>query len=160
MESILKFISVFLMGFLTCLIITLAYYDVEKPLRIGEVSLISPSESPGDWIKEENIHIYENAVVIDINNPSLSRYAPTGSMRPLLDIGSNGIRIVPENPAQIQVGDIITFEQNEELVIHRVIEKGNDQEGAYFITKGDKNNVTDGKIRFQDIKYVTIGILY
>lgn len=160
MGNIFNFVLVFLMGFLACLIVTLAYSNVEMPLRIGEVSIISLSNSPGDWIKEENIHIYENAVVIDIQDSSLSRYAPTGSMKPVLDAGSNGIRIVPENPGQIQVGDIITFEYNNELIIHRVIEKGVDEQGAYFITKGDNNNVTDGKIRFKDIKYVTIAVLY
>jgi signal peptidase I len=160
MKDILKFVLIFLMGFLSCLTVVLVFYDAEKPLRIGEVSLVSPAQSPGNWIKEENIHIYENAVVIDIEGASLSRYAPTGSMKPILDIGSNGIRIVPENPSQISIGDIITFQQNSELVVHRVIDKGADEQGAYFITKGDKNNVTDGRIRFKDIKYVTIAIIY
>ncbi len=160
MKHILKFTLIFSIGFLTCLALTLAFYDVEKPLRIGELSFIPPSEGPGDWVKEENIHVYENAIVIDIEGASLSRYAPTGSMKPLIDAGSNGIRIIPTNQEQINVGDIITFEKNNELIVHRVIEKGADEQGAYFITKGDKNNVTDGKIRFKDIKYVTIAIIY
>ena len=143
-----------------CLLITFVYNDVEMPLRIGEVSIVEPSVSPGDWIKEEQIAIYENAIVIDIEGASLSRYAATGSMKPVLDAESNGIRIVPENEEQVEVGDIVTFEKNGELIIHRIIEKGIDEQGTYFITKGDKNNVTDGKIRFKDIKYVTIAIIY
>lgn len=160
MKHIFAVILAFLLGFFLCMVLTFVYKDIEQPIRIGEVSIVNPPNSPGDWIKESQISIYENAVVLNIEGASLSRYAATGSMRPALDIGSNGIRIVPENPAQIKVGDIITFEKNGELIVHRVIEKGVDEEGAYFITKGDNNNVTDGKIRFEDIKYVTIAILY
>jgi len=160
MKDIFGIILVFLLGFFTCMMLTFIYKDIEQPIRIGEVSIVNPPNSPGDWIKESQISIYENAVVLHIEGASLSRYAATGSMKPVLDIGSNGIRIVPENPEQIEIGDIITFEKNGELIIHRVIEKGTDEEGIYFITKGDNNNVTDGKVRFEEIKYVTIGILY
>jgi len=159
-SKFLMFASVFLIGFLSCMAISLIYDEIEKPLRIGGLSLVDGTETPGDRIKEEQIHIYENAIVIDIEGASLGRYAPTGSMKPVIDENSNGIRIAPENPNQIKVGDIITFEQDDELIIHRVVDKGIDEEGVYFITKGDNNNVTDGKVRFEDIKYITIGILW
>jgi len=156
----LIFILIFMAGFLSCMLISLAYSETEKPLVIGSLSLVSGTAAPSNWIKESQIHIYENAVVIDIKGASLGRYAATGSMRPVLDKDSNGIKIVPENPDQINVGDIITFEQNDELIIHRVIQKGEDEEGAYFITKGDNNNVTDGKVRFQDIRYVIVAMIW
>ena len=81
-------------------------------------------------------------------------------MKPLLDFNSNGIRIVPKNEEQISVGDIISFEQNGDLIVHRVVEKSEDEEGVYFITKGDNNSASDGKIRFKDIKYVTVGVIW
>lgn len=158
--NILSYFIIFIIGFLSCMLVSLIYAEIEQPLVIGNLSLISGAGAPRDWIKESQIHVYENAVVIDVENAGLSKYAPTGSMEPILDENSNGIRIVPENPSQIEVGDIVTFEQNNELIVHRVIEKGEDEQGAYFITKGDNNNVTDGKIRFKDIRYVTIGILW
>jgi len=158
--KILPYAIIFIVGFFSCMLVSLIYAEIEKPLVIGSLSLVSGTETPGDWIKESQIHVYDNAVVIDVENVGISRYAPTGSMKPVLNENSNGIRIVPENPSQIDAGDIITFEQNNELIIHRVIEKGNDEEGVYFVTKGDNNNVTDGKIRFKDVKYVTIGILW
>jgi hypothetical protein len=46
------------------------------------------------------------------------------------------------------------------LIIHRVVEKGVDFDGIYFIAKGDNNVVSDGKIRFEDIKYKTIGVIW
>ena len=81
-------------------------------------------------------------------------------MKPLFDHSSNGIRIKPVSEDDINIGDIITFKEGNLLIIHRVIEKGIDNNGVYFITKGDNNFVSDGKIRFKDIEYKTIGIIY
>ncbi len=161
LRDIIMGLTIFSMGFLSCILFGLVYAETERPLIIGGMSLIQGSyDAPGDWIKESQIHVNEDSVVIDIEGASIGKYTPTGSMKPILDEYSNGIRIVPENPSQIEIGDIITFEQNEELIIHRVIEKGFDENGAYFITKGDNNTVTDGKIRFRDVKYVTVAILW
>ena len=90
----------------------------------------------------------------------MSRYAPSGSMRPVLNSKANGIRIKPKSPEQINVGDIVSFRRGMDLVVHRVIKKGEDSEGVYFITKGDNNDFVDGKIRFKDIKYVTVGVIW
>lgn len=116
--------------------------------------------SPQNWVAEKNIVVFDDKVIIYLKNPSLSRYAWTGSMKPVLDGNSNGIRIVPESADQIKVGDIITFKQGDSLIIHRIVEKGIDEQGTYFITKGDNNDYNDGKIRFSDIKYVTVAIVY
>lgn len=155
--QILAYIIVFLIGFLSCMLIS--FSNVEMPLgfRLGFNSNL---EAPGDWIKESQIHVYKNALVIDLDEASISRYAPTGSMKPVLDEDSTGIRIVPKSEQDIKVGDIVSFEQDGQLIIHRVVEIGQDEQGTYFITKGDSNNVTDGKVRFSQIKYVTIGILW
>jgi signal peptidase I len=117
-------------------------------------------KAPSNWINEKDINIYDNAVVINIKGASLSKYAPTGSMLPLLDENSNGIRIVPKSEQDIKIGDIITYERNEELIVHRIIKKGTDEKGTWFITKGDNNEAADEKIRYEDIRYKTIGILW
>ncbi len=155
--KILVYLIVFWIGFLSCMLLT--FSGTEIPSRLG-LGFSSNLEAPGDWIKESQVHVDKNAIVIDVDDASLSRYAPTGSMKPVLDEDSTGIRIKPENEEQINIGDIVTFEQDGQLIVHRVIEIGQDKEGTYFITKGDNNNVTDGKIRFEDIRYVTIGILW
>ena len=46
------------------------------------------------------------------------------------------------------------------LIVHRVVEKGIDEQGVYFITKGDNNNIDDCKIRFKDIDTVLIAVIY
>ena len=148
---------VFFIGFISCLLVIMFYGGAEIPFVLAEKG--NP-EAPGNWIQESQIHVYDNAIVIDVENADLARYAPTGSMKPVLDKDSTGIRIKPESEEEINVGDIVTFERDNDLIIHRAIEKGEDSDGIYFITQGDNSNVTDGKIRFNEIKYVTIGVIW
>lgn len=130
-------------------------YGLESPLSGSDKGI-----APHDWISEDKIHIYKDKIVLDIVGGSLSRYADTGSMKPIFDQGANGIRIVPSSEENIHVGDIITFERDGLLIVHRVVEAGEDELGRYFITQGDNNTVSDGKVRFKDIKYVTIAVVY
>jgi signal peptidase I len=100
---------------------------------------------------------------LDIKDAVWSNFADTNSMDPFLDANSNGIEIKPDSADQIQVGDIISYksEYANGIIIHRVIEKGSDEQGTYFKVKGDNNSLKDpGKIRFSQIEGVLIGILY
>jgi hypothetical protein len=160
--TIIKFSIFFLIGFLVANFINYyMVYGLESPLskNINYLGFVS-KDAPSDFLTEKQIQIYDDKIVIYVDNASISRYAPTGSMKPLLDENSNGIRIIPENSNQINVGDIITFQENSYFIVHRVIEKGLDSKGVYFITKGDNNEIGDGKIRFEQIRYKTIGILW
>lgn len=151
-------LSAFILGFLIAMLVNPYFYpNLEHPLTslaIGKAS------APSDFVKESSIEIYGDKVILRIENASLSAYASTGSMRPIFDMGANGLRVAPNSPEEISIGDIITFEREGILIIHRVIDKGIDKDGIYFITRGDNNFYSDGKIRFEDIKYKTIGILY
>lgn len=162
--KILSYSLVFLIGFLSCIfVLGFLNYSTEKPLSINGLVLLNGQTSanaPSDWVKEENIRVYGDKIILNVKGASISSYADTGSMKPLLDENSNGIRIVPENAGQIKIGDIVSYEKDGSLIVHRVIEKGQDDKGFWFVTKGDNNDSADGKIYFSDIKYVTIGVLW
>lgn len=119
--------------------------------------------SPKDRISEDQIHIYEDKIVIEIDGATYARYADTGSMEPIIDVEANGLEIRPFSENDIQIGDIITYqpEWTNNLVVHRVIQIGYDEEGWFAYTKGDNTNVIDpGKIRFNQVEYILIGVLY
>ncbi len=159
MKNKIIYFLVFVLGFLSCAFVLSLNYGFEVPLN----SVIASSNnvnSPSNWVDQNSIIVYEDKIVINIENSSLSRYAPTGSMKPVFDYGANGIRVVPETPEQINVGDIVSFRKGNNLIVHRVVKKGEDEEGIYFITKGDNNSYTDGKIRFEEIEYVTVGVIW
>lgn len=153
---------IFLLGFLSANLIGFYFvYGTETPLlKDFGILATSNNQAPFDFVHENQIQIYSDKVVINIPNASMSRYAATGSMKPVLDENSNGIRIVPSSEDDIHVGDIISYQMNGNLIVHRVIEKGTDENGTYFIPKGDNNPVDDGKVRFKDIKYVTIAVIW
>jgi signal peptidase I len=152
-----------LTGILVTLIFGFISYSnasVENPLS----NITNILSTPTDRIKLTQIQIQDNQLVLTYNkNLYLSEYAPTKSMLPLFDKGHNGIEIIPEKPRDIKIGDIIAYQSNivNGLIVHRVIDINQDNKGLYFITKGDNNQTQDPeKIRFNQIKYILIGVLY
>ncbi|MAG79243.1 signal peptidase I [Candidatus Pacearchaeota archaeon] len=159
-EKSLLLIVIFLVGLLGVLYAYPFSIDFEKPLSYIPFLDNTSEDFPSDFINIDDILIYPDRIVIKIPDASISSYEPTGSMMPVLDYGANGIRIKPTNEDSINIGDIVSFKKAGSLIVHRVIEKGIDEDGTYFITKGDNNNFSDEKIRFSDIKYITIGLIY
>lgn len=152
----LELCLVFSLGFISGIISTNEEVLAEFPLSSNSYEKASPS----DYIQKDNIKLYKDRVVILIDNPSISSYADTNSMLPVLDEGSNGIKFVPKNEKEIKVGDIISFKLENKIIVHRVVFIGQDEIGTYFITKGDNNKYADEKIRFSDIVSKTIAIIY
>ena len=131
-----------------------------NPLSIG---VASEKPSPSDWIKESQIEVYSTHVTIDIQNSEWAMFTNTNSMDPVFDETSHALEIVPETEAEIKVGDIVSYRSDyaEGTIIHRVIYKGQDDEGVYFVMKGDNNPASDpGKVRFDQIERVLVAIFY
>lgn len=113
-----------------------------------------------DHVSEDDIIIDEGKIVIDLKDARLSRYDGSGSMAPLLSEYATGVSIKPDSSEEVYIGDVISFWKNGELIIHRVVEKGEDSFGVYFITKGDNNFREDGKVYFEDIDSVLVAVIY
>jgi len=119
--------------------------------------------SPADHIKESDIEVYKDKVILNIDNPQWARFTDTNSMDPVLDQGSNAIEIIPQSPEDISVGDIVSYENTISggTIIHRVTDIGTDTQGWYAITKGDNNPSPDPvKIRFNEIRRLVVAIIY
>ncbi len=162
--DILSLMIVFVAGILTSFTVSqLPVFSDEKPLAFGsffsEGTLERPS--PYDWVKEEQIHIYDDKVVIDLEDAQLTEFANTNSMDPLIDENSNGIEIIPESIADIHIGDVVSYKSGEDIIIHRVVFIGADEQGWYALMKGDNNNVKDPeKVRFEQIERILVGVIY
>lgn len=152
---------IFALGFLSSNIYAEINPQVqEQPLDDGRTD---QRASPNDWIKENQILVYNNQVILNLKNAEWSKFTDTHSMEPVLSSRANAIQIRPKSADEIVVGDIISYESEyaEGIIIHRVIEKGIDDKGTYFIAKGDNNPSPDpGKIRFHQIKRVLVAIVY
>ena len=141
------------------IVLSLAVISVSNssfnPLKSPELS------SPSNWIKEDQIKVYNDGVVLDILNPTWAKFTNTNSMDPFIDEDSNAIEILPNNPNDINAGDVISYRSSSGVIIHRVIEKGFDDLGIYYIVKGDNNSIRDPfKVRFNDVEGVVVAVIY
>ena len=156
--KIITILTIFLLGWFSHSFYAIG--PVETPMSFLGLNA-SETASPSNHIEENKIHVYKNKVVIDLDNPYWSKFANTNSMDPVIDDNSNGIEIKPLSEAQIATGDVISYSYNNSLIIHRVIETGQDTNGWYAVTKGDNNTFSDpDKVRFNQIEGILVGILY
>lgn len=136
--------------------------QIEQPAFISNNGLPGPY-APGDHIGERQISVMGDKIIIDLQGrkASWSRYSDTNSMLQVFDAGHNGLEFVPEGPEDIRVGDIVAYERNGQLIVHRVREIHYNENGWCAIIQGDNNSSPDtGCIEFKYIKYVTFGIIY
>jgi hypothetical protein len=138
------------------------FEKIEK-LLAEDVKENKDKDSPYDWIKPEQIFVYNEGVIIKIQNPEWSIFTNTKSMYPVIDSTSNAIEIIPKSENDIHIGDIVAYKSKykEGIVTHRVVDIGYDAFGWYARLKGDNNNYMDpGKVRFEQIKRIVVGIIY
>ena len=127
----------------------------------GEINKLA--DAPKDRITEDQIRMSDGTIVIKLAGATIGQLEDTGSMKPLLDANSNTLMIKPERAEDIKEGDIVAYqsEEAEGLVVHRVAKRGIDENGWFAIAKGDNSKANDPKkVRFRQIKYVVVGILY
>jgi hypothetical protein len=163
LKQIIALILVFFLGW-SLNSITI-YGRAERPTSITGYFVSEPIDrlSPSDIISQDQIKVYNDRIVIEVENPQWATFTNTKSMDPVFDKGNFALQIIPTKPEQIKPGDIISFSTKyaSGIIIHRVIETGYDEEGWYAITKGDNNPSRDpGVVRFQDVKKQLIGIIY
>ena len=144
-------------------IIVPEYIEVEK-IVVKEKKLNGEEkEGPGDRIKDSDVQVFNNNIRIDIKNAKSRKFIDSNSMDPLIDEGTTTLEIKPKFASDIKVGDIIAYDVDgyDFAFVHRVVEIGKDNDGVYFITKGDNFYKEDpNKLRFSDIKGIVVGILY
>jgi len=136
---------------------------VQKETGLSFLPGAPEQASPADRIKEDQIHVYPNRIVIDLPDAEWASFTDTNSMDPVLDAGANAIELVPKSADQIHVGDIVSYESlyATGTIIHRVVEIGNDTDGWYCRMKGDNlQDMDPGKVRFSQIKRVVVAIIY
>lgn len=117
--------------------------------------------SPQDRISEDDIEVYPDRVVINLEGAQWARFADTNSMDPIIDRGTNAIQIQPKSMDEIDVGDIISYRAGDRTIIHRVVQKSVDEQGWYVLAKGDNNPAADPeKVRFEQISRVLVAVIY
>lgn len=115
-----------------------------------------------DRVNDSDILFTEDVLIIK-GLDYYSGYANTNSMLPILDSGSTGFYYYVNEYTELFVGDIVSYyvEWRDSYVIHRIIGIGQDEQGLYYITKGDNLVKEDPyKVRQEQIKGVLVGIIW
>jgi len=115
--------------------------------------------SPYNRIEEKHLQLFSDKLIINFPKIELASYTNTNSMDPLIDEHSTGLEIIPDLEEDIHVGDVVAYQSGSDLIAHRVISIREDELGWYAMLKGD-NSKSFEKVRFKQIKYVLIGVLY
>lgn len=115
--------------------------------------------SPYDRIKEQDLQLFFDRLIINFQGIKLASYSNTNSMDPLIDEHSTGLEIIPETEEDIHEGDIVAYQSGNDLIVHRIVSVSEDELGWYALLKGDNSQDVE-KIRFEQVKYVLIGVLY
>jgi hypothetical protein len=129
----------------------------------GDNSETRNKPSPMNYFSESQIKVYKDRVILDAQNIQWATFTDTKSMLPTISNESNALQIVPVCPDEIALGDIVSYvsQYADGIIIHRVVFIGNDDEGIYFILKGDNNPTSDpGKIRCSQIQRKVVAIIY
>ena len=128
-------------------------------------------------VKNGNIRVYDDKVIITKDLYKVHTFFKRmESMYPT--ITESSIVLYSTNISEICVGDIViynitetcteeeikkTFKSPEgvELVLHRIVEEGIDENGVYYITKGDGNKINDPcKVHADNINAIVVGVFY
>ena len=134
--------------------------------------------SPGDWLPVTAIKVVDSDIIIDLSKLNVKLKAipkvwvpmipDSNSMDGVFDIGNNNILIAGWTKADhaklvetLIVGDIAVYRTALIYAIHRIVEIGSDSQGKFYRFKGDNNAMRDpGKVRENEIEYISIGTIY
>lgn len=75
----------------------------------------------------------------------------SGSMFPYIEKGD---MIIVKLDTEYNVGDVVSFKDNDSIITHRIVEKHDD----YYVTKGDSNSTVDNSIREDQIIGKTVKV--
>jgi signal peptidase I len=157
---VMAIISFFLAGWLSSEAYRIVSVTSEKQMPFGAETA---QAGPSDHIKEAQIHVYDNKIILDVTGASWASFTDTHSMDPVLNKDSNSVEIKPQSEADVRVGDIISYKSDfaDGLIIHRVIQAGYDSNGWYAVVQGDNNPTSDpGKVRFSQINGIVVAVIY
>ena len=174
MKKLIAILAIFILGLAAGLFVANAVnaksqygpdgnYDLSVQGASSAFSGVTPRESPMDRVPEKAIAVYSNRVELDIKDAEWATFTDTHSMEPVLSKGANALEIRPKTENDIKVGDIVSYksEYADGTIIHRIVYKGHDENGTYFIMKGDNLPTSDpGRVSFAQMQRVVVGIIY
>ncbi len=118
------------------------YYKInkkEKKVKPKDISSMNPLK----WIPSFLLLFIMIAFIIGLF-PTYPLVVYSDSMKPSFRVGDI-VLMKKEKIDKIEIGDVIGYISNKNIIVHRVIQKNNQRGNIVFITKGDNNPNVDQK---------------
>jgi len=155
-------------------IILVISFSINLYLLFTIKEIIKPDEKyftsnmmPCSRLSLKNLKIYEdNTAYFGERTIYVTHSIGYGSMRPYSDINITILYWKKQPTDKICVGDVISYKKScvsndNSTIHHRIIAENKDENGTYYIAKGDNNPTQDGcKVRPQDIIGIDVGVIY
>ena len=121
--------------------------------------------SPNDWVRCDQIAYDEQTRTLKVGGlePEVQVFgiADTGSMDGLMAYGHNVILTSNFDRNKLAAGDIVAYQVYANLVLHRIVEIGEDSQGRWYHTRGDNCIDNDPyRLRNDNIKWLCLGLIY
>ena len=159
-----------LLGFLISLCIVLSTFAVTTAFFINvKMAEIDKHVSPGTWIaKYEMYGMYDihndiyTITFLNVENKSFYLTSTSNKSNSMSPWSSPDCVLLVMKPnttdlKNLKAGDIIVFNQDDKLIVHRIIHVNEDDT---FTTKGDNNIVVDDLVHYDDIVGIVVGVFY
>lgn len=150
------------------LLIGIVFFSLGYGVNAGEEPRYAYTEDESfgvyqDRVSQDQIHVYNSRVELDLAGVKFAPISGTNSMLPLLHSGAHSLELDVEDVTTLKLGDIISYRNPYlgKMIIHSIVEIGVDDSGWYAITKGLSNDLPDEhKVRASWVEGVLIGVLY
>jgi len=163
-RSIFAVLVVFTIGFVAHALVDTILTDDTQHFPLSFPITDNDKDSPHYLVNDGHIHVFSNKFIVDgFDDLQWASLACTKSMDPVFDCEANVIEVIPKSPDDIELGDIISYKSKyaSGTIIHRVVDKGVDEDGVFFILKGDNNkNADPGKVRFKQVERQVVAVIY
>jgi hypothetical protein len=133
----------------------------ETVLEDADVQKV-PWVAPPVRLTKKNILLEGNHLRLEYPCLDVKRVGKGISMIPISQVGHRYVLTSCFQKKDIQVGDIIVYDLwGVSLVVHQVVEIGEDEKGWYARTRGTNNWGADlVPVRFDWVKYIAVGVLW
>ncbi len=139
-------------------------YDTQTlTIEVHDLAEPQPQLTPPHKVNMNDFYISPDSKRIYLNwDTPISGSKTTGiSMNPLVGESSVVLYQLQTASTGIEVGQIILFENELGIIMHQVVEIGQDDLGWYAITRGYNNPANDSiKVREGNLKGIALGVMW
>ena len=132
-KSIYSYVTFFIFSIIILNIVYPAFlFLLSNTIGVNDIVAVVSGSMVHDSTTEQTYHAYLQA--LNISSETINSFPYNNGLNP-----GDLMLVWKKNPEEIRIGDIMVFQKDNYLIIHRVIQIKLENEQYYYTTKGDHN---------------------